>query len=595
MNIKVTHSIVNEERGLIGFRVQGREKDFGGMSNEIIDTCLSVQALAKMNFQTSKISVNPNGRVIVGKNFSLNSLPMLKYVGGNGEQYIPIDNSVQILSKFEKCEPDNGKRTVLGFRLKFGDGFEDNFRYEHVMLLSTYFKPTNFCVKSKPNGTGYIQGINGTSMSTIPCTVVGKAPERVNKRPEPSKAKKIEQVGKITNDFDILDVYEIINKADGCVIRFIGDNYVPVSNEKVSSEEFVSFNTGEVASPKLKFNPSKLNVNANFKKPGKVYADFGMGGDWINTFVHRTKSIFVAGEKYADTFGVAIPKVKENEFISTIAGTMGIEKVTDINLIKPLEVAVNNGAYTFDDYSFFRIKLGKIDLISKNRMSNSILSAEQIAKICQRMCELKIVNKAMSTRGGLLGELKEKLGPEGISKATNKPPFGIFKYFNKDQLIQAQNMGFDIYTGAYIKAPTVSKAAGSGDTETKVEIVYSLKGYDPGKITGKAALEFARKNDTSKMSKGVVDMINHVDSIGDLNVKYAEANKVYYQTESEIEKLNKILWMHNASMFLTGNKSKVHTHDNTDWVIGASRAKSAEVYTNTKVNGLAVKVTGVTI
>ena len=56
--------------------------------------------------------------------------------------------------------------------------------------------------------------------------------------------------------------------------------------------------------------------------------------------------------------------------------------------------------------------------------------------------------------------------------------------------------------------------------------------------------------------------------------------------------------MHNASMFINGNKSRVHTHDADKWVANTNtRVKKALVF-NCKESGcenLSVKLTNVTI
>ena len=586
MKFKITKSIIDNSMSLIGFFVKGKDKDLGGVSDEQVERSISLQNMAAMNFRTLQLSVS-NAGIVEGKNFKINSLPMVMY---NNNGYVPVDNRIEIIKRFEQIVPGTGKREKIGFRLRFADGSENNFKYKNTIVLSRWFKPTNFCVKTKSNGTLFISG-NGIALDDIPCEIIGDTPERINKRAEPSTEKANKHIKGLTNDFDIIDVCDLISSVDGSIIKFIGDNYVPISKDIVTSEEFTPYNVGEVASAKLKFNASKLNVNANFKKPGQVLVN-GMN---IPTFVYRTKSIFVAGEGYVKTFGVAIPKANENNFVQTIGKSMAIEKVTDNMLLQPLNVAVAYNNYTFNDYSFYRIKLGNIDLISNSRREKSILSTNQIAELCKRLYEYKVVNKAMGTRGGLLGELREKLGPEGIAKATSKRPAGIFQFMGQDQLNEMTNRGFDVYTGAYIKAPVVQKGASSGDAETKVEIVYNLKGLDAGKITAKSALEYARNNDTTKLTSSMIELIMKVANIPDLNQQYSEANKLYYQTEAEIEKINRMFWMHNASMFLAGNKNKVHTHDKGDWTLGNTRAKNAEVYTNNSIPNLSVKITGVTI
>ena len=69
-------------------------------------------------------------------------------------------------------------------------------------------------------------------------------------------------------------------------------------------------------------------------------------------------------------------------------------------------------------------------------------------------------------------------------------------------------------------------------------------------------------------------------------------------TEEKLNTLTQKLWMHNASMYLNGNKTKIHSHDNKHWVPDVTtRVKTAKVFTCTlkDCEGLTCKFNGVDI
>lgn len=441
---------------------------------------------------------------------------------------------------------------------------------------------------------------DGISINDLPAQYIDKVPEdkKTPKRMK-SAAKKpvVEFNGAVETGFDILDIYGFIKDCNGAVIKLPSESYSAASEDgETVTEGFQSLGIGEVALPNPMYNATKINVNAQFKKVGVVPVVINGQQTNITSFVHRTKSIFLNGENYMKKFGIAVPTEKEADLLKAIGGSLAIKKIEDPTVIQPLSQVIN-----VKSLAFYTVDSSKIDLISEKKRTESIMTAKQLVAACKKLYDLKLMSKALGPKGGILKDLAGKLDASVIADATGKKLFGIFSMMNEEALNTIKEAGIDIYTGAYtVPGKPVAKAAGSGDGDstTPVEIEYTLTGYDAGKLTGKQVLEAVASNDTSKITADVIEVISGVMNIEDEKERYKMAKKLYDNVEKEIAKFNQLFWMHNASMYINGNKSRIHSHDSKNWVPDTTtRVKKSQVYVCTLkgAEGLTIKFNGVSI
>lgn len=586
--IALSKTIVNSQRGLIGFVLKGRERDLGGFSDSVTERPMPLAELIKMKFANTQIAI-ANNKVLERGKFRINTLPMVVY-DPSTNNYIDISNEVAMIERFVQ---DNEN---IGFRLRFADGSEENLRYENVITLCKWFKPTNFCIRTSTKGKAYIAGKNGAGLETIKETVIGKKPEVVPKKKKSAAKEKKESIsGTFERGFDILDIYEFIKECNGSVIKLPTEDYIAASEdgEKVV-EGFKALGIGEVASPVPSFNATKLNVNADFKKVGVVPVTINGTQTNLTSFVYRKKSIFLNGENYIKKFGIAVAKDREDELVAKLGRSLALEKIEDKSITQPLSQVIDA-----ESLAFYKVDSSKLDLISEAKRQSSIMSTTELAKVCKKMYELKLLSKALSLKGGMMKDIKNFIGDAGVAKAKSKKLFGIYSMMSPEALEVITNAGIDIYSGAYTAEGTPAKSSGKGGSSTEtVEIEYILKGYDVSKITGQQVLKAAQENDTTKLPSNVIKYITDLIGIADMYDRYAAASKLYDKVEAEIYKINKVLWMHNASMYLAGNKTNIHTHDKEKWMVdGSSRVKTAQVYmtTDKAAEGLTVKFKGVNI
>lgn len=584
--LKITKAIVDTNRNLIGFMMQGKEKEFGGFSNDVIERGVPTDSLLQKKFSNNQIAV-VNNKIVEKGNFKINTLPMTIYTDAG---YVDLDNSVAIIKRFVQ---DNKN---IGFRVRFSDGSEDNFKYENVLMLCHWFRPGNFAIRTSSKGLQYICGKNGVSLDDIPAEIIGDVPEKKAKRlKSAAKEKTPEFNGSIESGFDILDIYGFINDCNGCVIKLPSEAYVAMSEDgETTTEGFTSLGIGEVASATPIFNPTKLNVNAGFKKVGIVEVPINGAKHNITTYVFRTKSIFHNGDNHMKVFGIAVPTENEEALVKTLGASLALEKITDNTVTAPLGQVIDAKSL-----AFYKVDTSKVDLISANKRKESIMTGKQLVSLCKKQYELKLIEKAMGPKGGLMKNLKASLGDAGVAEAKGKKIAGAYSMYSAEALEALTAVGIDIYSGAYTVAGTpYSSGKSSGDATSQVEIEYILKGYDAGKLTGSKILDAAKANDTTVLPASVIKAINEVTAITDLKAQYDKASALYAVVSAKTAEISKKLWMHNASMYIEGNRTRIHTHDAKHWLPDTtSRVKTANVYAckSAGCEGLTIKFKGVTI
>lgn len=589
--IKVVGTIVNTDRALIGLTLTGSEADFGGVGDAHVERNFHIGELIKMQFRNKQLVTTEKG-ILESTNFRLNSLPMKVLVNNN---LIAIDNGIALVGRFEQ----NGKN--IGYTVKYSDNTKENLTVSALVSRSKWFKPTNFSVRSQGMGRGYIAGTNGLVIANLPVTVVGETKNN-GKKPASNSVKTGGMSSGIKttsvnagSGYDIFDIFDIAEQLNGQIIKFNNDTYTPIAaGNTATAEEFNDYHFGEVAEPRLAFNPTKINANGNFKKVGYVPVSINGANKRITTYVHRTKSIFAYGENNLQTIGIAVGKSKKNDIINTLGASLSVNEINDAATTNCLNAIIDLG----EDLTVFSVNVRNLELISEAKRKSSIMSAEGIEKLCKMRFGYKLISKFLSPRTGLLKTLKNNIGDAAAANATSKKLASEFVGYSDDMLQKFRELGFDIYSGAYVKVaetPTSSDKK-SDDADEKLSIEYVLEGADDTKITGKQIGQMVAAGDTSKIPAEVVKLLANILAIKDPVAQYKEAMTEYRKSEKIIADINKNLWLHNASMYIEGNKVHIHTHDAKDWAINTeTKVKTATVYKNSRVPKLSLKVTGISI
>lgn len=582
MAIKITKSVINPSHSLIGFIIRGKEKELGGISNAEVERALSIDDMIRSNFSNSQVAV-VNNKLIEKNKFKINQLPMLMY---NESDYFEVDPTVNLIGRFVQNNEN------IGFRVRFADGREDNLKYDSLIMLCKWFNPGNFAIRTSSKGRSYICAKQGYgSIDELPATIIGEAP-KAKRTKSAAKEKKSQLNGIIDNGFDIIDIYDFIASCDGNVIKLPSEEYKAATVESLSEGAFSSLGIGEVASAKPIFSSSKLNVNAGFKKVGNVKINVNGNEISVPTFTFRTKSMFLNGENYMKKFGIAVPKEKEAELVKKLGGSLALEKIEDLATTVPISQILGN-----NNLAFYKVDTSKIDLIAPKKREDSIKTNHDLIEMCYNLYRLKLISKATGPKGGIIKEIKDTFGLDFTAKAAGKKVFSSFSMYTKEGLELLQNSGVDIYTGSYT-APYAPGSSSTKSSDSAIEIEYYLSGYNIDKMTGTKIVQAVREGDKTLLPKEVYSVIEKILSIDNYEDRYNEAVRIYNDTEAKIAKLNREFWMHNASMYLNGNKSRVHTHDKEKWIPDTTtRVKKALVYNciESGCTELCVKLTNISI
>lgn len=592
--IKLIKTIVDSNRNLIGFIVEGKQNELGELGKDKVQKNIPITALIQQGFVNNQIAI-VNGKISEKNNFKINELPMTVFSNG---QLIDVDNTINLCERYIK------NNEPIGFGVVFSDGSRGSYTYTYnqILQISKWFKPGNYMIRTSASGKQFISGKSGTRLEDLKTIIVGAKPAKMAKKTKSGAKEKDDIQATIKADCDIMDIYEFIANCNGNVIKLPNDKYVAVGDKKVETDpEFISLNIGEIAEPYLKFSPTKLNANAAFKKMGKVTVNLEGSTVDMYTYTFNTKTIFLNGKNYMEKFAVAVTPDKEEELINAFGKIMALEKIDDPIIVQPVCSLTGQR-----QLSIYRVSTDKIALIAERRYKTSILSAENIRDLMMESYDLELMSKYLSPRAGVIAELKKVLKPKEIVEATGIKINPLFSYMGPDGLKAIADSGIDIYNGSYKRTVGVTKKPEdleSVGTELEkkepVEIEYSLTGYTiPSKATGKVIRGWVANNDKKQLPASVLEKLIPIEKETNLVEKLRKAWELNKEVDAALSVIHKKLWMHNCSMFLSSGRAKIHTHDAKLWVPDVNtRVKTALVYACNKpgCEGLKVKVKGTKI
>lgn len=587
--IKLVKNLVNDKHVLIGFMIQGKEREFGGMTDNEVIRSIPLQSLRQSAFKNNQIKIERGSIVELGQ-FKINTLPMGKIIGND---IIDMDSSVTILKRFMM---DNEN---IGFTVQFGDGETLNVRYEALLNYAVWFKPSNFVVRTVGKRQ-FIAGKPGVMrLEDLPCEIIGDAPTRKTaKSGAKDKDKKISKAtaAQVGTGIDIISFYDWVMKHHGAYLHLEGTPYIAKTVEKVEGEQdntFMPLKVSEVCTAPLQFNPQNLKVNAPFKKAGIVNVQVSGQNFPVVTYLDRTKSLFIGGRDYMHQFGIAIPKSAEEELIGLFGPSLALSKMTDAGLITSLNQVINSQ----EELIYYIVDAKNIDMVEKNKIPKAVKSAKSLYQLVLELNDCKVISKCFSNRGKFMKQLKAELGTAEAADAASKKPVGIFAMMNEADLAKVEEMGFNPYTGGFSLPSTGSKKKDI-DKNEEITIEYSIAGKTISSETGDKLIEMAKSGDTSKMSPEVLANILRVISIQNDKERYSAAIDMAKKYDRSQKELERTLWLHNTAMVLLGNGRIIHTRDYNKWELdekATNKIKAGMVYRCTEAGceGLAVKFTGV--
>ena len=554
--IKLTGLIVDSSFRLLGFIGKGSAKDFGELGKGTISKPISLKYLFGINFSNKQIATK-NGTIIEKEGFKLNTLPMvmLKEVD-KAPSYVDIDNTLTLLKRYVQ---DNEN---VGFDIQVGSDMTSKQTTENIIRLCSIFNPTNFVVRTGKDGKKFIAGKAGTSLSTLPVEVLGTPIDAKRTRPAAKKAGQI--TGDYVNDVDILDLYDFIRDVNGFIINLPGTVYKATTESAAASNNFIPFDIGEVGTPYLDFNESKINVSCNFKKPGAVAVQMSSGKMTnVITFLYRRKNIFYNGENYIHKLGVVIPLDAEAALIEKFGRSMSFTELTDPKITRTISMLIAQ-----QNVKFYEVDTSKIAIISRKKYDKFIIPTKDIMGKVETLTRNKLVIKYLN---GMKKDIANTIGSiPGTERIRDiAPQFGGMS--NEDLRIIA-DAGVDIYSGAFLLKDETKKSSGINDG-SNVEITYAIEGLNVSSITYAQMV-----NGAKKVPDFLLNVVARFESISSLSDRAEKADQLIAELSKVNAKIERELWTHKCAMYLKSNKSSVHSHDKANWAINTKKRTKATCY-----------------
>lgn len=583
--MKLLKSLIGVDGGLVGFIVEAKEREINKESNSTnkVIQPLPLQTIIQLRPRSSQFSVN-NGAMLCKQNFKINSLPMA--VIDNNNNITDISNEITLVSRILV----DGK--IKGFRVKLPNGNQTPFKYQEVISLTNWYKPTNFTVRNK-DGKLYIAGLKGQSLTNLPEEEMTNDKTTGKKARTSSKAvdKKEVEGRPVIKNTDILSLFDLVRGCNGVIIKLKEDKYTHTTElSQKTDSAFHYLNNGEVGSAKLDFGETKLNATVNFKKPG--YVQLSSMPTVLYSFTWSKKSIFVNGANNMSKFGIGVT----SEVADTIKQVYGEEliakKLDDIDVLKTLTLR--------NDLEYFEISADKLELMTPEHAQtfiNSNINAEIIntAKgIYNCKMQQKIGKQFKENLEAILGEQTVLQ----IHKANSKL-FGLYNGLDGDTLKELKELGINVFTGAFDKkqemtteekenvnkAPTIIQEDNIRTLEISItaptvklaEIENTINGTKPIK----------------KVTEEIIKIYNYLQSLT------YEQNEASYQKllshleniQSTLEGLKKHMWCYKMALLVSGG-GVLNISDN--WTEKPSKAKTRS-FTNNIDNSVVMKVGNINV
>lgn len=561
-------TIVDVNRKLIGFLLEGKDTEFEGFSTDNIRRPLPLNVLAARKFSNIQIEVTEKGVKQLG-DFKIRNLPMTVWVNN---QFVDIDNTVEVVKKFVYNDE------IIGFRVKFADNTFDNFTYANLIKLCSWFKPGNFNIRKSASGKEFISGKPGfIKLEDLPEEVIENKKKKRSKVNVAVKndgvAVRKDIVEPLNNELDIIELYTILRKFNGLVLRFPRDSYK--RREEPNTQSGIAFRPlglGEYAYPRIVANDSGINFNADFLKPGTVRFNMESGeSKLLPSFVYRKKSLFANGETYLENFGLAIPKEKEEELLHYFGSSLSLTRVEENKLTNTMSYLTGR-----KDLEYFRVNCKNIDLISEKHYDKYILNNKEIYELVKSAFVPKLIYKYVNNRSGLIADLKRKHSVD-YKAIEGKKPIYLYENMTDSEKAEMYHNGIDIYTGAYIH--TIKSESSNTKVENnknkEVLIEYMINGEDIKKWTY-SKIRNAGLNGKD-LPKSLIDLIQYIETLPTVEDKIRYCLDLSDKVEKDLERIRYKLWLHKCAMYLKF-KGKMHQADKDKWEVNTGKRTKATAY-----------------
>lgn len=556
--IKLIKTIVNKDRILIGFFIEGKDRELGGVTDEKVIRRFKISELIRCKFENSQVAVVGN-KIIEKRKFRINELPMA--VLSNGE-LIDIDNKIDIVRRIVK-----GNKQI-GFTVRFYDGTALNLLEGDIIRLITWYKPGNFYVRESAKGKKFISGRQ--NVLRISELKVLDLDEKDRKRKMKENAKNFSN--------DLMGILKFLKLVGGIIVC------KPDKNEYTDREGFNKRNLGKYAYPEIQYNSTTVNGSVSFRDLGVVNIELAEAGALtsVKTYRYKKEIIVRNGKMNIDSLCVGVPKGEKKRFLSIFSELKAIE-FEDIDTEGAIAVLEHK------EYKFIEIDAKSLPVISSKGIEKNLIANKEIKNLTEKEYVCKLINKYLTAKDGIIQSLKKRVSIDNKKREVH----AAFSGMSSNMIEKIRRMGIDVYSGAYkvksnyIKDPSKKRLEDYLD----IEIRYIVGNRDHREMTYTKMRELYLEG-SKLLPKELVKYIDILSAIVNSTERLNKAMTISGDAERVLDKINTKLWMHKCAMVIMGDWKKVHTHDANKWKQDKSNRYKANVYEckDKDCEGLSIRV-----
>lgn len=576
--MELLNTVMDQKCNIIGFVVNGTEREFGGLSTNKVTRTVSIQEMMASKFQNGQVSFS-NGKIIEKRSFKLKDLPAKQL--NNNNELVDINNTIELKARLLV----DGE--LRGFLVNIA-GKEAKLKLEDIINLTRlWYKPVNYVLRHLADGKINIAGKAGMAIGNLPEQEmsVGK---RHNKKAGVKTIQTSEQLeNNVDNGFDLVSLYDTLAYLGGIVIKLPDTKYErTLAAETKTASDFIPLGVGEIASPHIIYGEKKLNTNTTFKKVGQVAVDIMGNRTNIPTFTYSDKVIFKNGENHLEKFGIAVKSEYVDVIKKKFGGSLAITDLTDENMLAPIRSLQGDKE---KDLKFFTVDTSNLDVISVANAAKYKLSTKDIFNNVMRMEKAKVILKYAKD---VIKNTRVAMSDAGIKDP--RPKYGLFAGFNDEALEQIKEAGIDVFSGAFTATePSTDKVekqasdvrdmvSGTYEPDIAYEVIYAIKGVSAGSVK---VADIRNKKDHTLLTPDVIKFVDYIEGLKSLNGILVAATEMKDKMDNEIYECRRMLWLHKVACFSETLKKGLKVDVPTDWEQVATRKKDTIEYA-CKVPGL---------
>lgn len=576
MNLsKITGVIVNEQRNIVGFKLQGPAKELMSLVGLEPDKMMEVSATCNQlfsfnngkGFRNGQVYFNSQGkapRIELCKGFSF--VWVKKYMQFRDGHMEPIANIMNIVAK--EVENNTVKRYIVVYQAIDKSDIEHQYEkfkatqseayklnslsISELVLAARLFQPGNFVVKHRKSDSGsqtiFVTGKSGYSLSKLPSiTWGGNTSKKFKPAMHHEDAPGISTMPQ--HEFDIMDLFTFVREVSGYIVNFADTEYETITKSAVTGSSFHDFGLGEVGSPYLSFNEKELNISCLFKRLGYIPVKIDGETRDIVTVINRSKTLFYNGVKHLSEFGVIVPEKSAQYLVTKFSGAMSLSEITDRSILEPISILINKDMRSM---RYFRVLTGTVGMIAESKLNGYILPTNVLYTKVSEIVKSQFILKAVK---GLLRD-----DPFAFRAKEVAPQFVAM---SPSQLQQVVDAGIDIYDASY-KGVEPGKKTKANKDSSLITIQYRLAGKNINYWS------FDKLRASEEAPDYVKEIFAQADNSPDAVTRFDWLNQLKKVTESVKKEYSRELWLHKCAMYLKSNGVSVHHMDANNWRIDES-------------------------